>query len=721
MSTTKILPAHLTRLAVVYIRQSSPQQIEENAESRHRQYQLAERATTLGWPSQRCLVIDDDLGISGAQSANRPGYQRLISLVALREVGIVFGLEVSRLARNCLDWYQLLELAATFDVLIADEDGLYDPGDFNDRMLLGLKGTFSEIERYQIRARMVRGRINKARRGELAMTLPVGFVHDPLTGEIRPSPDQAVRHAIELVFHLFAALGSVHAVLRHLRREGVELPYQVRRRGLGTSIEWRRPYYDAIYQMLVNPLYAGVYCFGKRRSRFDAVHQRRRVERVEQEAWEAFLPNHHPGYLTYAQYEENMERLRNNRYLFAQAQGAPREGGALLQGLVYCARCGLRMRARYENRAPYYCCDAAHQRFGDPICCWASAKRVDAFVEELVLGVLNVGTVELSLTHAQALQEEDARIDRQWREKLQRLEYQADLARRRYELVDPANRLVAQTLETEWNAKLVALDAGRHEYQRRQPSATLASTAEQMRQVIAGLPDHWRRGDLEPREKKEVLRCVIERVNLRREAKLIKVEVIWAGGARSELEVPKYLFTPGRIYHRVFELAQAHTDAEIATLLNNEGTQTVKGKPWTARRVMDFRCSNAIPSGITASPLMRQASSGYLTSAEVAELLGVHQSAIQRWFRCSVLEGKQDTRQAHLWIRWGEDVAERLGGGAPFDPRMVSVRRLCADQGKHPDDILAWARAEGHRVFRLRRGTALRFYILPCSSEQRPD
>jgi DNA invertase Pin-like site-specific DNA recombinase len=721
MTTTKILPAHLNRLAVVYVRQSSPQQVEENTESRNRQYQLAERAGVLGWPSQRCLVIDDDLGISGAQSYNRPGYQRLISLVALREVGIVFGLEVSRLARNCLDWYQLLELAATFDVLIADEDGLYDPVDFNDRMLLGLKGTFSEIERYQIRARMVRGRTNKARRGDLALSLPVGFIHDALTGEIRLSPDQAVRHTIELVFHLFAGLGSVHAVLRHLRREGVELPYQVTRRGLGTRLAWNRPRYDAIYQMLINPLYAGVYCFGKRRSRFDAVNQRRHVERVARDAWEVFLRDHHPGYLSYAQHEENMERLRNNRYQFEQSQGAPREGGALLQGLVYCQRCGARMRVRYQHGAPYYCCDWARRRFADPVCGWASAKRVDTFVAELVLGVLNAGTVELSLAHEQALQEEDARMDRQWREKLQRLEYEVNLARRRYELVDPANRLVAQTLETEWNDALSALDAARQEYQRRERTAAITSTVEQMRQVVAHLPDYWNGDDLDPRDKKEIIRCLIEQVNLRREDNLIKTEVVWTGGARSALDVPKYLFTPGRIYHRVRELAQTHTDAEIATLLNAEGTQTVKGKPWTARRVMDFRCSNGIPSGTTASPLMRQTSSGYLTSAEVAELLGVHQSAIQRWFRCGVIDGKQDTRQSQLWIRWSEEVAHRLSGGAPFDSHMVSVRQLCAVQERRPDEILTWAHAEGHRVFRLRRGTTFRFYILPRPSEQRPD
>lgn len=709
----KVLPAHLKRLAVIYIRQSSLLQLEQNAESRHRQYQLADRASQLGWPQQRCLVIDDDLGVSGAQSYNRPGYQRLISMVALREVGIVFGLEVSRLARNCLDWYQLLELAAAFDVLIADEDGLYDTADFNDRMLLGLKGTFSEIEHYQIRARLVRGRLSKAQRGELTLPLPIGFEQDRLTNAIRLSSDQAVRHAITRVFQLFEGLGSLRAVLRYLRRAGLELPYRAIHRGLGTVVGWHRPSYDALYQVLTNPVYAGAYCFGKRQTRVDPLAHSRRVVRVEQENWAVFLPDHHPGYLSLAEFEANVACLRDNRNRFEMGRGAPRAGATLLQGLVYCQRCGLRMGVRYTGGAAYYCCDRDHRRFGEPICGWASAKRVDTLVEELVLGVLHAGTLELSLAHAQKLTEETAQTERQWQEKLQRLEYACKLARRRYESVDPENRLVALTLETEWNARLSELEAAKQDHQRRQTPDPIPNTLAEMRSVIANLSRHWYGENIEPQEKKELLRCVVERVFLRREEKVIRTEVVWFGGARSALEVPKYLFTPGRIYHRVRELAQTHTDAEIAATLNAEGFQTVKGRTWTVRHVLDFRRSNAIASGLTASSALRLPSSGYLLSTEVAKLLGVNQSAVQRWFRCGVLEGKQDHRQSQLWITWTAEVVQRLDGSAPVDPRMVSVRRLCAQQAKNPEAILRWARDEGHPVFRLRRGSAFRFYVLP--------
>lgn len=713
MIQTKALASHLNRLAIIYIRQSSPLQVEQNTESRHRQYQLAQRASEMGWPDQRCIVIDDDLGISGANSYNRPGYQRLVSMVALREVGIIFGLEVSRLARNCLDWYQLLEVAAAFDVLIADEDGLYDPADFNDRMLLGLKGTFSEIERYQIRARMLRARLNKARRGELAVQLPVGLEYDAVTGKVRLSADQSVRHAIAAVFELFSQLGSVRSVLLHLRREGLELPYKVVNRGLGSKVLWRRPGYDHIYNMLINPVYGGVYCYGKRKTKNDPVAQRRQVLRLDRSEWEVIIPEHHEGYISYAQFEENIETLRNNSYAFETGQGAPREGPALLQGLAYCQHCGLRMRVRYQLGSAYYCCDRDQRRFGERVCCSASAKRVDAVVEELLLGVLNEGTLELSLEHERKLQEEERQTDRQRQEKLQRLEYESNLARRRYESVDPENRLVARTLETDWNTKLAELEAAKQEYQRRDKRTELSSTLEEMQEMVANLSQRWHGGGLEPQDKKDLIRCVVERVFLRRERKVIKVEVVWFGGARSELDVPKYIFTPGRIYHRVVELARSHTDAEVAAMLNDEGSRTVKGRIWTARRMMDFRLSNGIASGLTASRKMRLPDSGYVRSSEVAEALGVHQSTVQRWFQLGVLEGKQDSEKTQLWINWTPEIAKRLDGSAAPRTEMVSVRRLCADQGKHPDEILMWARSHGHEVFRLRRGSLFRFYVLP--------
>ncbi len=717
MNPSAIQSAHLNRLAVVYVRQSTPLQVEHHPESRFRQYQLTDRAKAFGWPSQRCLVIDDDLGISGAQSSNRPGYQRLVSMLALREVGIVFGLEVSRLARNCLDWYQLLELAAAFNVLIGDEDGLYDPADFNDRLLLGLKGTFSEIERYQITARMQRGRLNKARRGEYAKPVPIGYAYDQFTGQLQLSPDQAVRHAVEQIVHLFSQLGSMRGVLLCLNREGLQLPHQIRRRGLGTLITWRRPSYEVVYQVLTNPIYAGVYSYGRRATRHDPLTHTRHVERRSRDEWDVFLPDHHPGYLSLEQWEANMARLKNHLWTLPTSQGAPREGAALLQGLVWCQHCGKRMRVRYSHGAAYYSCDWAHRRFGEPICGWASARRVDALVENLVLGVIDAGTVDLALAYDERQREEDARLDRQWRQQLQRLEYECELAQRRYELVDPSNRLVAQTLETAWNERLAELEAARVEDRRRQQHTPPVSTPEQMREVLGQLRRRWFGGEFEVQAKKELLRSVIEHVRLTTKGKVVRAEVVWQGGARSELDVPKYVGASTEAYHRVFELAKTHTDEEIAAELNDQGLLTMKHKPWSARRVMDFRVSNAIPSGLTSSPTMRLPETDYISSGEAAQRLDVDQSRVQTWFRWGVLSGKQDAAQRQLWIKWNDDVARRLQGTAPLDRGMVSVRRLCAQERKLPSEVFTWASTQGHEILRVRRGTSFRFYILPSHTE----
>jgi len=711
---SKVQPTHLKRQAVVYVRQSSPQAVEQHLESQKRQYQLVERAQQLGWPAAQSVVIDEDLGISGAQSHNRPGYQRLISMIALREVGIVLGLEVSRLARNSLDWYQLLELAAAFDVLIADEDGVYNPGDFNDRLLLGLKGTISEVELYQIRSRMVRGRLNKAKRGELVFRLAVGLDWDTVTNKPRPAIDQSVRHAIKMVFSLFRQLRSIRSVLHYLRREGLELPYQRVYRDLGRQIGWRRPSYDALYLILTNPAYAGAYCYGKREKQVDPITQTTHVHKRERSDWDVFIPDHYPGYITLAEFEENQRTLENNRNRYPRSQGAARRGAALLQGLVFCKHCGRKMRIRYSGGSAYYVCDAAHRRFGDPICNRASAKRVDALVENLFLTVVNAETLELSLSHDEKLEQESRLVEQGWREKFQRLEYETDLARRRYEMVDPENRLVAHTLETEWNQRLVALEEAKRTYEAQRPSAyELRSTLEQMQHVVTHLREYWYAEDVSTQDKKELVRCLVKRVFLENGDKIIRAEVNWHGGAASELDVPKYLFSAPHIYHRIRELACTHTDAEIAPMLNQKGTKTVKGKPWTPRRVMDFRLSNAIPSGFTTNTELRIPDSGYITSAEAAEQLDVHQTTIQKWYKLGVLSGKQDGGQSPLWIHWMEDVMYRLNGGATPDPRMVSVRSLCRSRGKRPDQVLAWAQINDHTIYRLRRGSAMRFYILP--------
>lgn len=714
----KILDLHRKKLAVIYVRQSSLYQVENHLESQKRQYQLTDRAQHLGWAAARCIVIDEDLGISGAQSFNRPGYQRLVSMVALREVGIVFGLEISRLARNSLDWYQLLELAAAFDVLIADEDGVYNPGDFNDRLLLGLKGTISEVELYQIKARMVRGRLNKAQRGDLIWNVPIGLEYDALSGHIRLDADQSVRHALELVFSLFRQLGSVRAVLTYLAREGLELPSQRLHRGIGRVITWQRPRYHVIYQMLTNPMYAGIYAYGRRQELIDPVEKTRHVLRKARSEWEVFLPNHHPGYLTQEEYEANLATLENNYNQFPANQGAVREGPTLLQGLVWCNLCGRKMRVCYHHSQPYYTCDGEHRKFGTAICSHASSGRVDVLVEEVFLSLLNANTVDLSADYEQKVQEEVTLVDRQWQEKLQRLSYQADLARRRYEAVDPANRLVAATLETEWNARLVELEETRQAYQKSSPATSeSSSTLAQMKAVLSELRSYWYQESVTNQDKKDLLRCVIERVTLEKQAsgKVIRAQICWQGGAISTVEVPKYLYSAPHLFHRITALAQELPDAQIAEELNAEGLETVKGRPWSARRVMDFRLSNGIPSGFTVTPALRLTGNGYLTTAEAATRLEINQTTVQKWFKLGLLSGKHAGGQKALWIEWTTEAETRLGGQASFDPRMTSVKSLCKVQGKTWEHVIRWCVEEGHQIYRLRRGTTFRFYVLPAS------
>ncbi len=461
-----------------------------------------------------------------------------------------------------------------------------------------------------------------------------------------------------------------------------------------------------------------MYSYGRRATRHDPLTHTRHVERRSREEWEVFLPDHHPGYLSLEQWEANMARLKNHLWTLPTSQGAPREGAALLQGLVWCQQCGARMRVRYSKGPAYYSCDYAHRRFGEPICGWASAKRVDALVENLVLGVIDAGSVDLALAYDERQREEEARLDRQWRQQLQRLEYECELAQRRYELVDPANRLVAQTLETAWNERLAELEAARAEDRRRQRRTPPVNTPEQMREVLGQLRQRWFGGEFEVQAKKELLRCVIEQVRLTTKGKVVRAEVVWQGGARSELDVPKYMGAPMAAYYRVFELAKTHTDAEISDALNAEGLLTMKHKPWSARRVMDFRLSNGIPSGLTASPTMRSPETDYISSTEAAERLGVDQTRVQTWFRWGVLSGKQDAAQRQLWIRWNDDVARRLRGTAPLDRRMVSVRRLCAQERKPPADVFTWASKEGHEILRVRRGSSFHFYILPSPADR---
>jgi DNA invertase Pin-like site-specific DNA recombinase len=712
MSQSKVKAHHLQRKAVIYIRQSSLHQVHEHEESKRQQYQLVALAQSLGWAETACEIIDDDQAISAAQSYNRPGYQRLTAMVALREVGLIVGIDVGRLARNCLDWYNLLQIAAVFDVLVADAEGLYDLNQFNDRLLLGLKGIFAEAELHQIQARMVGARMSKAARGELRFRLPIGLEWDELSGRPRLVADQAIREAIALVFRLFGQLRSIRAVLRYLRTAELELPYQRRAPGLGDPVEWRKPTSEALQAILDNPLYAGVYCYGRRETTLDPIERVMHKRQRPREQWLTFLPEHHPGYITLAEYDENQRILANNAYRFPHSQGAARKGKALIQGLAICSHCGRKMHVRYSQGQASYLCDYDHLRYADPVCNRASARHVDGLVTHLFLQLVTPNALEVALSFKDKLQQEADQVDLVWQQKIKRLEYEANLARR-YEAVDPDNRLVAQTLETEWNQKLTSLSETEQRYLAQRPSQTqLVSTLAEMRTVVTHLRDYWLADTITAQDKKELLRCLVEQVIVDGRGDLIQVQVQWYGGSVSELAVPKRLQTSADLYFRIQELARHQTDQAIADQLNVEGSQTAFKHPWTARHVLTFRRFHAIPSAFDVDPDARLAEATYITGAEASQRLGVKMDSINEWCQLGILTSQQAGPNQRFWVYWDEDVGYRLSGEATPLANMVSVRSLCTTRGETRAQIFAWAREHEYPIYRLQRGLAKPFYIL---------
>lgn len=437
----KIQPHHLDRLAVVYVRQSTSRQVLENRESTDRQYQLTARAEALGWRPDRVLVIDDDLGLSGRTAADRAGFQRLLAEVGLNHIGLILGSETSRLARSCKDWYQLLELAAVFGVLIADHDGLYDPGQHGDRMLLGLSGMMSEAELHVMRNRLDQGKRNKAARGELFLSAPMGYVRGP-SGEMVLDPDEHVQAVVRRIFDLFAARGSVRQVLVELIREGVRLPIRARSGANRGQIEWREAVPATVYNLLRYPIYAGAYCYGRSRTA-----PRRKVPgrplsgrvRVPIDEWSVLLHDMLPSYISWNQYQSNQEQLQQNRSSF-ETSGVPRQGSALLGGLAICARCGWRMSVLYRGRteAPRYVCHKNNPpRPDQPRCPSVSSCMIDAVVSQQVLAALGPAALELSLSAATGLQHEADQRDRDWRLRLERAHYQTERAHRQYDAAEP--------------------------------------------------------------------------------------------------------------------------------------------------------------------------------------------------------------------------------------------------------------------------------------------
>ena len=536
--STAVTAYHLRRLACLYVRQSSLQQVQDHQESTARQYALKRRALALGWAAERIMVIDEDLGLSGASASERTGFQRIVADVGLGRVGMVMGLEVSRLARNSSDWHRLLEICALSETLILDEDGLYDPAHFNDRLLLGLKGTVSEAELHVLRARLVGGQLNKARRGELWMRAPLGMVFDP-GGKLMLDPDEQVQGAVRLVFDTFDRTGSAGAVVRYFQQQQIAWPRRVHKGPRPGALVFGELERDRVLSILHNPRYAGAYVYGRTRQRKLCLAGQVRNRRLPREEWKVFLPDAHPGYITWEQFEANQEALHASAQSIGadRRRSAPREGVALLQGLVICGRCGRRMTVRYivsrGHPEPLYRCQRRGIQRAEPVCQSLPGAAIDRAVSELVLETVTPASIDVAVEVFEELRSRAAELDRAKRAQIARLREDAELAQRQFLLVRPENRLVADNLERHWNEALQRLAAAEEAYAGADKTRTPPVTPEMKERVaalVADLPRVWHDPRTPARDRKRMLRLLIEDVTLLR-GDVIRIPIRWRGGA----------------------------------------------------------------------------------------------------------------------------------------------------------------------------------------------
>jgi DNA invertase Pin-like site-specific DNA recombinase len=582
--SSKIRSAHLEKLAVVYIRQSSPQQVLENRESTARQYAFAEHAVALGWPRDRVLIIDEDLGKSGRTAEGRSGFQRLVTEVTLHHVGLVLGLEMSRLARSSRDWHNLFEMCALCDTLLADEDGVYDPNDPNDRLLLGLKGIMSEMELHMMRNRLGRGRDNKAGRGELFHSVPMGYVILP-TGEVEFDPDEQARFVVKLVFDKFQELGSIYGMFHWLIQHDIQLPIRPRTGPKKGQLEWRRPSIPTLAQMLRHPIYAGAYAYGRRPAAPNgrSTPGKRYRPWVPMEQWKVLIKDRLPAYITWDQYLKNRDRVEQNRN-GPGSPGVPRDGAALLPGVLVCGNCGRHMQASYHaNGMAQYACNRQYVEATEPRCYGLAAREIDDLVARQVLLALEPAAIALSLRARGDIEQERERLEKHWRQRRQRARYDVELAERRYQAVDPANRLVAATLERRWEEALGEERQLQEEYDRfaREAPAQLSDEERERIEALArDIPALWDAPRTTNADRKQMLRCLVERVvvHVRCDSELVDVTIHWAGGYESRHEIVRPVATYAqlrdfeRLMDRVVELRRAgHTAPEIAESLNAEG------------------------------------------------------------------------------------------------------------------------------------------------------
>jgi len=695
--SSKIKDVHLDRQAVVYIRQSSPQQVTNHVESTARQYGLADRAVDLGWPNERVAVIDEDQGQSGKSSATRLGFQRLLAEVSLDHVGIVFGIEMSRLARSCRDWHQLLELCGVFCTLLADADGVYDPTDYNDRLLLGLKGTMSEAELHILKSRMYEGKRNKARRGELLNHPPIGFVRDASRDYVI-DPDEQVQSVVRLIFDVFEEQGSLHGLLRYLVAREIRMPVRPHHGPGRGQLEWRRANRMTLQNLLRNPIYAGAYRWGYRK--IDPRRQQpgrrgtgRTVRRPDE--CEVLIKDRFPAYITWERFEAIGKRLDDNRAI-AASLGAVREGPALLGGLLMCGRCQRTLTPAYSGKTNRlrYTCGRAMIDYGEPTCLGMNGEFLYEFVAMQIMKVLQPASVELSLAAEANLEQERARLDEQWRQRIQRATYEVELASRQHAAVDPDNRLVARELERRWEESLreqQRIEDDYDRFQRESPSRLRDDQKSLIRQLATDIPSLWSQATTTAAHRQEIVRCLLEHmiVNVEGDSEQVDVTLHWAGGFESQHRLTRpvacyeQLSNYDELIARIDELReQGESFASIAQALNAEGfhppkrTSTFTGN--MVNRLVGGRGLHGPRPRSMSSTTLLEDHEYWLT--DFARHMQIPVSTIHKWQRMGWVHSRKVNIAGGRWAIWPD---------ASEEARLRSLRRCKRrwPNPKYPEEL----------------------------------
>jgi len=668
----KIAEHHRSKPAYIYLRQSTPGQVRHHQESTERQYALREKALELGWSESLVRTLDRDLGKTGTAMTGREDFKTLVADVSMGQVGAVFALEVSRLARSNLDWHRLLELCALTTTLVIDEDGCYDPADFNDGLLLGLKGTMAQAELHFLHARLQGGKLNKAKKGELRFPLPVGFCYDP-ESRIILDPDEEVRGAVSLVFRLFRETGTAFAVMQRFAACALRFPKRSYGGAWDGKIIWGRLTHSRVLGILKNPSYAGMYVFGRYQYRQEispegGIHKR--IHAVAMPDWRVSLKEHHEGYIPWDEFLKNQESLEKNRTNGEEMvlAGPAREGLALLQGLLLCGNCGRALTVRYLGNGGIYPCYQCNwlrrEGLASKDCMSFRCDRLDAAIAEEVLKALQPAELELALAALQELESRDQTLLRQWQMRLERAEYEAALAERRYQEVDPSQRLVAGTLERRWNDALLQLDNLKKQAAEFQRQEARVATPEQKAKVLAlarDLPRVWHAPTTQAKDRKRMLRLLIKDITVEKPSpqRQLLVHIRWQGGACTNLcvqlppNMADRLRYPAAVVDRIRDLAPSLLDAEIADQFNREGQASATGQPYTAKMIQWIRRGHRIPPAALQKP-------EELTVQQVAKHFGVSDGTVYYWIERRLVQARRLNGGRPYWITLSASDEQKL-------------------------------------------------------------